>query len=195
MAILREALNNFKNYMQMASIMDVVDILIVAFFIYKLIGLIRQTTAGQVLKGVVFVVGGMWLSGALGLRVLSFILENAVQVGLIALIIVFQPELRRMLEQMGATRFPSIFGRDGPTGTMENAIVFYFRKGRKNGQLSRNLLPRGQNGPRRRRRGQALTPKCRECFSKTYSSRTPRSTTGPSLSGRGGLSPRAACSR
>jgi len=110
-----EALENLKNYVQLADFLDVADILIVAFIIYKLLGLIRNTTAAQVLKGMALLLVLLGLSAVLNLNMLEFIMTNFMQVGFIAVIILFQPELRKMLETAGASRFPKLFLNRGET--------------------------------------------------------------------------------
>lgn len=81
---------------------DVIDILIVAYLIYKLIELIRRTNSNKIAKGLIIVLLVLWASDWLSLTVIHFILGKAVEVGLLALIILFQPEIRRTLEKVGS---------------------------------------------------------------------------------------------
>jgi diadenylate cyclase len=81
---------------------DVIDILIVAFLIYKLISLIRKTHANRIAVGIGIVISVLWISDRLNLTVIYFLLNKAVEVGLLALVILFQPELRRALERVGS---------------------------------------------------------------------------------------------
>ena len=83
------------------SISDVLDILIVAFIIYKLIGFIVESRAGQLVKGIFILVVMFFLSDLLNLYTLHWILKSTFTLGVIALVVVFQPELRRALEYMG----------------------------------------------------------------------------------------------
>ena len=92
--------------------MDIIDILVVAYVVYKLIQFARETRAGQLLKGIVLLVILTQLSGWLQLNTVNYILLNAMQVGVLALVIVFQPELRRALDKMGRSRFSNIFKPD-----------------------------------------------------------------------------------
>src|SRR5690554_5401869 len=85
-------------------IRHVIDIAIVAYVLYRFILLIKKTQAEQVLKGLATLLAITWLSGALKLNTVYWILKNTVTVGVIALLIVFQPELRRALEQIGRGR-------------------------------------------------------------------------------------------
>lgn len=84
---------------------DVIDILIVTFLIYEVILLIRRTRAVQLIKGISIVVVAYFAARLLELKTVSFLFENVLQIGLLALIIVFQPEVRRGLEKMGRGGF------------------------------------------------------------------------------------------
>ncbi len=90
---------------------DLLDILIVAYLIYKIVGYFQETRAFQLLKGIVILLIFMQLSEILQLNTISFILRNTMQVGVIALIVIFQPELRRALTKIGNKKF-NIFGVD-----------------------------------------------------------------------------------
>jgi len=81
--------------------LDIIDILIVAYVFYRLILLIRGTRAEQLVKGLALVLLATVLSDTLGLRTLHEILRGLMTVGIIAIPIVFQPELRRALEHLG----------------------------------------------------------------------------------------------
>lgn len=84
---------------------DLFDMALVAFVFYKLYTLIRETRAEQLIKGILVLLIATQASEWLQLHVINWILRNTIQVGLIALLIVFQPELRRALEYIGRTRF------------------------------------------------------------------------------------------
>lgn len=82
-------------------IRDIVDILIVSYIIYKLIWLIQGTRAVQLLKGVIVLVGVWALSKWFNLVTLNWLMTQLFTVGLLAVVVIFQPELRRALEQLG----------------------------------------------------------------------------------------------
>lgn len=86
-------------------IKDIIDIIIVAAVFYKLFTLIRETRAEQLSKGIIALFIAAKISGWLGLYTINWILENAMTVGVLAILIVFQPELRRGLEYIGRSRF------------------------------------------------------------------------------------------
>ncbi len=91
----------FNNIVSGIGINDVLDILVVAFIVYKIIGFIRENRAGQLAKGLLVVVVAAGLSDLLNLYTLNWLLRGALTVGVIALIVIFQPELRRALESLG----------------------------------------------------------------------------------------------
>lgn len=83
---------------------NVVDIFIVAYILYELFRLIHDTRAEQLIKGLVFIIIVMKLSDFFGLITLYWLIQNTLTVGLIALIIIFQPELRKALEHIGRSK-------------------------------------------------------------------------------------------
>ena len=87
------------------KVTDILDILLVSFLIYKILILIKDTRALQLLKGILFLVVAQQLSEWVGFNTLNYILSNAMTLGVIALLVVFQPELRRALEQLGTGSF------------------------------------------------------------------------------------------
>ena len=111
------------NYIYTAGIPDILDMLIVAFLVYKLIGFIRRTSSSKVAKGVVVILLALWLSGELKLTVINFLLRKTVELGLLALVILFQPELRRVLEKMGSGSFSDLFGREPTAINMDMVIT------------------------------------------------------------------------
>lgn len=86
-------------------IQDIIDIILVAMMFYKLFSLIRETRAEQLTKGIFALFVFAKLSGILKLYTINWILEHAMTVGVLAILIVFQPELRRGLEYIGRSRF------------------------------------------------------------------------------------------
>ena len=94
--------NLLWNVFNRPTISDVLDILIVAFLLYELLMLTRETRASAVLKGLVMLVLASWFSDLLGLTALNWVLLNVVNNGALVLVILFQPELRKALEQIGS---------------------------------------------------------------------------------------------
>jgi len=104
--------NFFQNIVLSIGITDVIDILIVAFVVYKVLGFIRETRAEQLIKGLLILVAATFLADAFDLYTISWILNGTLTLGVIALVIVFQPELRRGLEYVGRSKIvKSPFGQ------------------------------------------------------------------------------------
>lgn len=101
---------------------DIVDILIVAYLIYNIIMLIRKTNSFRLARGILLILIALWLSGVLKLTMFNRLLQKTVELGLIALVIIFQPELRRLLERMGSKTFPSFGSKPLETLGMDNVI-------------------------------------------------------------------------
>ena len=97
------------NVLQLVRAKDLIDILIVAFLIYKLIKLLKNTAAARLMKGVVLLLVITLISTWLEMHALSYIMAGIMQVGAFAIVVVFQPELRRILEQVGKMSL-NIFG-------------------------------------------------------------------------------------
>lgn len=89
------------NVFHRPTVMDFLDILIIAFLLYELLMLVRRTRAVQVIRGVAIFVIISYLSDVLGLKTLSWLFRSIVNNGAIALLILFHPEIRKALEQLG----------------------------------------------------------------------------------------------
>ena len=95
------AFNQFRTI----SFIDIIDILIVAYIIYRVMKLLKDTSAERLVKGIIVLVGIMLLASMLHLTMISWLLQQALSVGVFAVVVVFQPELRRLLEQIGKGNF------------------------------------------------------------------------------------------
>lgn len=96
---------------------DVLEILLIAFFIYKIIGWFRGSRAGTIIKGIGMLLGFTLLASILHFDTILWLLENCLTFGITAAIVIFQPELRRALEELGKGNiFSNFFNFD----TMEN---------------------------------------------------------------------------
>ncbi|MGM9529704.1 MAG: diadenylate cyclase CdaA [Phascolarctobacterium sp.] len=83
------------------GILDIIDIVVVAYFLYRLYLMLKNTRAATLVKGLLVLVGFMIICRAVNLHVISWLLEKSMTVIMVALPVVFQPELRRALEQIG----------------------------------------------------------------------------------------------
>ncbi|WP_347565170.1 diadenylate cyclase CdaA [Pseudoflavonifractor sp. 60] len=105
---------------------DILDIAILSFVIYKLMWMLRKTSSGRLMWGVLILMTVMFLSSdnVLSLTATSFVLDKLVQWGIVVLVILFQPEIRRFLERMGSGRLGMVFAANKEPGQdMETAII------------------------------------------------------------------------
>lgn len=93
-------------------IMSLLDLIIVIFLFYKLFQMLKETRAWQLLKGILFLILATFISDILKLNILNYILSSVMTYGVFMLIVIFQPELRRALEQLGTNKFSKYFGID-----------------------------------------------------------------------------------
>lgn len=110
-------MSNLQSFLQQIprmEFMDFMDIVIVAFLIYKLLPMFRSTGTARIGGVVVAVVVISWLTELLQLHTLNFLLSQLLAVGLIALVVLFQPELRRMLDHVSNIKFKSFLGLKKP---------------------------------------------------------------------------------
>ena len=98
---MRNSIINSFNAMRTAGPMDIIDILVVAYIIYRLMKLLKDTSAARLAKGVIWLLLIFLIASYAGLNTISFILRNSLSSGVMAAIVIFQPELRRLLEQLG----------------------------------------------------------------------------------------------
>lgn len=94
-------LENLTGLLMSIKVTDLIDIVIVAFLLYKMFGFIRETRAQQLFRGILLIVAAFIISEVLNLSLLNWLLTRLITVGLIAVVILFQPEIRRALEQIG----------------------------------------------------------------------------------------------
>ncbi|MCL2563301.1 MAG: diadenylate cyclase CdaA [Oscillospiraceae bacterium] len=91
----------FINTADTIGITDVIDMLIVAFVLYKLLKFLRKSRLGLVARSMLLFVAVVWVSGWLNLMVVNFALSSTLELGILALVILFQPEIRQSLERLG----------------------------------------------------------------------------------------------
>ena len=119
MEALRTALERSLNLLTTMGWADIVDILLVAYLIYKVIWLVRRTNSYNLAKGIFVFLIVMLLADLFRLKMISFALRKTAELGLIALVILFQPELRRLLKRMGS----SFSSSRGETGTEMDSTI------------------------------------------------------------------------
>lgn len=95
------------------GVTDILDILVVGFLIYKILPMLRSTGTMRIAKIVGIILVITWLTGVLKMHTLNFLLDYVLEIGLIAIIVLFQPELRRMIDHLGNMKFKKFFGSEG----------------------------------------------------------------------------------
>lgn len=112
------------NYLSTIGFSDVIDIIIVAVLIYKVIDLIRKTSSYNVAKGLLVILIALGLSGVFNLTMINYLLKKVIEIGLIALVIVFQPEIRKLLAKMGSRKFYGLFSsKEKNSSELDTAIT------------------------------------------------------------------------
>ena len=112
----------FDQFRTMTPI-DVVDILVVAYIIYRVMKLLKDTSAARLAKGILILVLIMLFASFLRLTMISWLLRNALSVGVFAVVVIFQPELRRLLEQIGKGNLSRMLIPDTDPNVVESMIV------------------------------------------------------------------------
>ena len=104
------------------SIFDVVDMLIIAFLLYKLMRFLRKSRLGLAAKSILFFVAVVWVAGRLNLTVIHFASSRAMEMGILALVILFQPEIRQTFERLGRNNIIGFFNK-GPGEGMDTVVA------------------------------------------------------------------------
>ena len=102
---------------------DYIDIIVLAFLIYKVFPLFRSSGASRIAKAVVVVIIVSWITDWLDMYAIHFVIEQVTTVGLIALVILFQPELRRILDHIGNVKLSKFFSGEYTGQEMEGVIT------------------------------------------------------------------------
>lgn len=102
-------LDTVRGYIQLVGVFDVIDMIIIAYLAYHVLRFIRRSRSGQVAKAIMLLFVAFGVASVLPLRTIKFLLSNAVELGLISLVIIFQPEIRRFLERMGSAQIKELF--------------------------------------------------------------------------------------
>lgn len=114
---------NVVNLFQTIRVTDFLDVAVIAYLAYRLMLLVRRTSAAQVAKSIVILIAALWISDLLKLNVVNFILGRAMELGVLALVIVFQPEIRKALEQLGSKRLGAVFAKEREESDLEQAVT------------------------------------------------------------------------
>lgn len=102
---------------------DYLDILVVAYLIYRLLPLLRSAGSLKIVRAIIMVFVIYWLTDILNIYTINYLIGQGLSVGLIALVILFQPELRRILEHLGNVKFGKFFGVDNNHGQEYESVI------------------------------------------------------------------------
>ena len=117
-----ETIQSIFQHITRVQINDIVDICLVTFLIYKILPLTRTQNTMRIAKAVVGVVLVALITGVMKLHTMSFILNQFLTIGLLALVVLFQPELRRMLDHIGSVKLSSFLGAPKPKQELDPVI-------------------------------------------------------------------------
>ena len=116
-------INSLKQYpIKLVSL--ILDIVIVVFLGYQLLKIVKDSRAWQLVKGIALLIIATALSSLLNLHILNYILSALMNWGIILIFIIFQPELRRALEQLGTNKFTRFFGIDKDIATKTKEDIY-----------------------------------------------------------------------
>ncbi len=102
----------------------IIDIAIVVFLVYCFFRIVKGSRAWQLIKGIALLIIATWISGLFNLKILNWILTGIMNWGVIAIIVIFQPELRRALEQLGTNKITQFFGIDKDLSTRTKEDIY-----------------------------------------------------------------------
>ena len=119
MNVIQEIISQFTK-MQLS---DYLDIALVAFLFYKLLPLIRTPSTMRIARTVLVILVIVWVADIANLYTISWILNQFLSVGLLAVVVLFQPELRRMLDRLGSVRLRTLLGTNKPIEEMDSIIT------------------------------------------------------------------------
>ena len=118
-----ESIHNLMSQLAIMQWSDVLDIALVALIIYKLLPLIKAPSTARIAKVAVAIIVIAWLTDVAKLHTINFILSQFLAVGLLAFVVLFQPELRRMLDHLGNVKISKFFGMPRPVQEMDAVIT------------------------------------------------------------------------
>lgn len=126
MDAINNAVSQVMNYFHTInmSVFDVLDIALASLVIYKVMGFISKTKSARIAQGIIFLILLVWVSNRFQLNIINFVLSKTIEIGILAIVVLFQPEIRRLLEQFGKSGFTKfLFVRDEVGTEIETAIL------------------------------------------------------------------------
>jgi diadenylate cyclase len=126
MEVIREIISSIYGVLitlrQTISVWDLVDMLIITYLIYRVLTLMRKTNAGSVIKGIIFILVIAGLANIFNLQVVTYLLDQMMQMGIVVLVVLFQPELRKLFEQVGSSKLNVFFRKRAKDEHVEACI-------------------------------------------------------------------------
>ena len=123
MAIIQETWNNLVLQISSMEITDFIDIFAVAFVLYMLLPLLRSVGTLRIARAILVVLVIFWITGLLHMYTINYLLEQVMTVGLIALVVLFQPEIRRILDHLGSVSISKMLKVDQARQEMDTVIT------------------------------------------------------------------------
>ena len=123
MKTLLENLNEFLRLLRTMQLADMVDIALVTFLVYQGIQLIRSSSTARIAKAVVLLLLLSWVTDLLEIHVLNFLLDRVLELGLIALVVLVHPELRRAVEKVGGASLKEVLSPRERTKEINDVIL------------------------------------------------------------------------
>ena len=117
-----ESIQNFMRTVTSMQWTDYLDIIVVAFLIYKMLPLIRTPNIMRIARTVIALILMTWITDIMQLHTINWILDQVLAIGLLAFVVLFQPELRRMLDHLGNVKITNLFNTTKPVQEMEKVI-------------------------------------------------------------------------
>lgn len=122
MKVLLSSLREYASLIPQPGIMDIIDILVVAYLFYRIIMLVRKTAAARIARSIFWILLVFWFTRLFQMHALNYVLNFVLELGAFALIIIFQPELRRGLERIGAKSLTELFTGKEQVGEIDYVI-------------------------------------------------------------------------
>lgn len=119
---LAQLMQTWGAFIQTIRFTDILDVAVIAYLVYRLMLFASRSSTANVAKAILVLVVALWVSDVCQLHVVNFILGRALELGFLALVVIFQPELRRLLEQLGSNRLKHLFVREEEVTEIETAI-------------------------------------------------------------------------
>jgi len=109
-------------YRQSVRISDIIDILIITVVIYRVLAFARKTSASSVIKGLILIVAVAVVAMMFRMNVLTYLLQQVLQMGIVVIVVLFQPEIRKLFERMGTSKLSTIFRKRGRSESLECGV-------------------------------------------------------------------------